>query len=113
MKKKIIISLILAMCCIVASIPASANCDTCGGSDLIFAWCRSTGEMGQSSHRIYDNSPAGSTPCYYEIRVYEEGEFCDDCDTVTYGRRHGHGEYSHSHCGAANSEGCSLGHNNY
>lgn len=110
MKKKNIISLILAMCCIVASIPASANCDTCGGNDLVFAWCRSTYEMGQSSHRVYEGS-SGSIPCYYDIWVYEEGEFCDVCDAVTFERLHGHGKYNHSYCGAANSEGCSLGHN--
>ena len=111
MKKKIIISLILAMCCIFVSIPASAECDTCGGNDLIFAWCGSTGEMGRSSHRVYDDSPVGSTRCDYDIRVYEEGEFCETCDTVTFDFRHGHGKYDHSYCGAANSEGCSLGHN--
>ena len=111
MKKKIIISLILAMCCIVASIPASAECDTCGGNDLVFAWCRSTGRMGQSSHFVYYEDGRGGEPCKYDIRVYEEGEFCDECDSVTYDRLHGHGEYNHSFCGAANSEGCSLGHN--
>lgn len=107
MKKKIILSLILAMCCIMASIPASAADDTCDECGPFVYLCYSTGEYTTSTHYVY----SADDYCTFECRVYVAEKTCEECVTVASTRTHGHGKYNHTLCGASNSEGCSLGYN--
>lgn len=98
MKKKIIISLILAMCCIIASIPASAGeAATCPPHKSFIHLCGGYAGLEDASH-YFVNAAGNTIRCgAQEIRFWTRS-YCGICyeEVNTSPRRtHKHGEQSH------------------
>ena len=112
MKKKIIISLILAMCCIVASIPASAVTD-----DVVCIehgpWLELCGGFYKERTVAHNFEVEGyAKKCYYtEVRYYTR-RYCEICayeDETLHS--HIHGYYGHEYpelCGGETWNYCTI-----
>lgn len=121
MKKRLLICLILSICCIISSIPASATTDdiVCIQHGPFVYWCRYLGYTYTVTHP-YDANGNGSVDdeiendverCEYLTRAYETRKICEVCVyEVIVDSPHGHAQNSHTLCGAPNSEGCSQNH---
>lgn len=109
MKKKIIISLILAMCCIMASIPASAT-GTCspGCSDWSYV-CMDYDSTRELTHR-YTASNGLTQTCTYLVIRYEHEAYCGVCHYPKAGdQTHIHAEAGHDvGCGRSDYSCCAL-----
>lgn len=111
MKKKIIISLILAMCCIMASVPTGAvgtseDCPPCGPFTHD---CGGFAEVRSAKHE-YEISTDVYETCYAVEHLYYTISHCTKCLQPINGsgeRTHSHGVDSHT-CGAANNTGCPI-----
>ena len=123
MKKKIIISLILAMCCVVSSIPvnASARGNVCVEHGPFRYECCSnigsgaTAASGETptltTHRYKVNGR--TLTCEYIRFNAVTYQICDSCSTVMPDGNggHGHGGWDHDDtnlCGGANVRGCFI-----
>lgn len=100
MKKKIIISLFLAMCCIMASIPASAVENECITHDWEYYYCA----RASTPYREYTHSD-GYVECTYQITRYYAVFYCTYCYDVwhAYETEHTHEIVGHiEDCGDEN-----------
>lgn len=120
MKKKIIISLILAMCCIVVSIPVAASIDDGASTyDIIckphgeftYACGGGTPEEEADSHEF--TTSVGTATCTYTAYKSRTYISCGICNKIINSSHyHSHGGYGHvnpSRCGMENGNVCVLG----
>lgn len=108
MKKKIIISLILAMCCIIASIPASAVENDCVYHKFEHAWCVNSCEDPINITHTYTASSGAQLSCTFSEVFYIEVEYCVECGETRYDTQtHLHRIEGHK-CGALNGIVCPL-----
>lgn len=105
MKKKIIISLILAMCCIVASVPVSAVVNDCVYHALEYAWCVRGDPQYIALTHYYQNLNGSSKLCNYQVMMYRAVEYCEECGETFLDQAgdHDHGEIGHNDCGWLNT----------
>lgn len=106
MKKKIIISLILAMCCVLIAIPVSAKCLTCGS---FYEAC--SGKVirdVQATHYYFDEYGSEAECTFYKTGVRSIFK-CNTCHSTheTMISLHNHGWNTHE-CGKADHTVCSL-----
>ena len=102
MKKRLLICLILSICCIISSIPASAVTDDneCIEHGPFVYWCRTLGytRVESCDYIIYspENPEVMIDRCSYTSMSYETRKICEFClDEVIIDSPHGHGEYGH------------------
>ena len=108
MKKKIIISLILAMCCIIASIPASAgenseqgSCNPCG------PWIKICSGFYEAIPKEHPASSGGD--CHYNLYIFSHEVWCEQCVEQRPGNyTHSHGEGDHTCGDVINNTTCEL-----
>lgn len=120
MKRKMITSLILVMCCAIASIPASADfppsgispqaiiCDECGP---FMYRCTDVYAENKQTHR-YQYAGYWKICEYVYVQSYTR-RVCDICGNMSISGLHGHGDQGHTpaYCeplGYSNKLVCSL-----
>ena len=117
MKKKIIISLILTMCCVIAYIPASATvtptaliCNPC----TYLPYCWDVIESYPDSHQAYDGDSyyVCTFTAYRAATIYKCTQCGENRGTFNpYTDWHSHGGLGHDnprYCGSANIRICAV-----
>ena len=114
MKSKIILSLVLAICCVIASIPASAaETATCPPHTSFIKLCGGFAEEeSQKITHSYDANGDGyvDNDCTYMIIEFYTAVYCSNCyDEMANSMKttHTHGIGDHI-CGESNYNACPL-----
>ena len=113
MKKKIIVSLILAACCIMASIPTSADsiqraiiCDEHG--PFMSPRCLDVRITEPREHKVmYDGYQKTCTYYYESAYTFRTCTVCNKT-VITGIHRHGENDHTTNICGVVNSLVCAI-----
>lgn len=106
MKRKMIVSLFLVICCIITSIPVGAAENGCSYHKYEYAWCVYSHTVNM--HHTYTKPNGTQHTCNYSDVYYIEIEYCIECGETREGQTHLHRVEAHE-CGAVNGTVCPAG----